>query len=132
VADRHRGIRIIGVSDGYDTNSGAGRKLLRGVRGLISETYLDDLRGKTHRGLIGRIKLGYHAGGLSYGYRSVVAGRGGRLHDHHRRTLSRGRSTVGSALESGRCQRQPPHGHSACNAKGENLRFPVTADCKIY
>ena len=70
----HRGIRIVGVSDGYDSNSGAGRKLLRGVRGLISETYLDDLRAKTHRGLTGQIERGYHAGGLSYGYRSVVAG----------------------------------------------------------
>jgi DNA invertase Pin-like site-specific DNA recombinase len=70
----HRGIRIIGVSDGYDSNSGAGRKLLRGVRGLISETYLDDLRAKTHRGLTGQIERGYHAGGLSFGYRSVVAG----------------------------------------------------------
>jgi hypothetical protein len=64
----------VGVSDGYDSNSGAGRKLLRGVRGLISETYLDDLRAKTHRGLSGQIERGYHAGGLSYGYRSVVAG----------------------------------------------------------
>ena len=54
----HRGIRIIGVSDGYDSNSGAGRKLLRGVRGLISETYLDDLRAKTHRGLTGQIERG--------------------------------------------------------------------------
>jgi site-specific DNA recombinase len=73
----HRGIRIVGVSDGYDSNSGAGRKLLRGVRGLIGligETYLDDLRAKTHRGLSGQIERGYHAGGLSYGYRSVVAG----------------------------------------------------------
>ena len=70
----HRGIRIVGVSDGYDSTSGAGRKLLRGVRGLISETYLDDLRAKTHRGLTGQIERGYHAGGLSYGYRSVVAG----------------------------------------------------------
>ncbi len=74
----HRGIRLIGVSDGYDSTSGAGRKLLRGVRGLISETYLDDLRAKTHRGLTGQIERGYHAGGLSYGYRSVVAGVNGR------------------------------------------------------
>jgi len=35
---------------------------------------LDDLRAKTHRGLTGQIERGYHAGGLSYGYRSVVAG----------------------------------------------------------
>lgn len=44
------------------------------MRGLISETYLDDLRAKTHRGLTGQIERGYHAGGLSFGYRSVVAG----------------------------------------------------------
>ena len=74
----HRGVRLVGVSDGYDSTSGAGRKLLRGVRGLISETYLDDLRAKTHRGLTGQIERGYHAGGLSYGYRSVVAGVNGR------------------------------------------------------
>ncbi len=70
----HRGIRIIGVSDSYDTASGDSRKLLRGVRGMINETYLDDLRKKTHRGLIGQISRGFHAGGLSFGYRSVVAG----------------------------------------------------------
>jgi len=29
----HRGIRIVGVSDGYDSNSGAGRKLLRAFGG---------------------------------------------------------------------------------------------------
>jgi DNA invertase Pin-like site-specific DNA recombinase len=74
----HRGVRIVGVSDGYDSTSGAGRKLLRGMRGLISETYLDDLRAKTHRGLTGQIERGYHAGGLSYGYRSIVAGVNGR------------------------------------------------------
>ena len=51
----HRGVRIIGVSDSYDTESGESRKLLRGVRGMINETYLDDLRKKTHRGLAGQI-----------------------------------------------------------------------------
>ena len=70
----HRGIRIIGVSDGYDTSSGAGRKLLRGVRGLISETNWMTCARKLDRGLTGQIERGYHAGGLSYGYRSVVAG----------------------------------------------------------
>jgi hypothetical protein len=44
------------------------------LRGLLSETYLDDLRAKTHRGLTGQIERGYHAGGLSYGYRFIVAG----------------------------------------------------------
>lgn len=46
----HRGIRIIGVTDGYDSES-AGRKIHRTMRWLINEIYLDDLRHKTHRGL---------------------------------------------------------------------------------
>ena len=69
----HRGIRIIGVADGYDSES-AGRKIHRTMRGLINEIYLDDLRHKTHRGLAGQLARGGHAGGLSYGYRSVEAG----------------------------------------------------------
>lgn len=70
----HRGLRIVGVADGYDTAAGKSRKLLRGMRGLINETYLDDLREKIHRGLTGQLARGFHAGGISYGYRSVVAG----------------------------------------------------------
>jgi DNA invertase Pin-like site-specific DNA recombinase len=74
----HRGIRIIGVSDGYDSDSSA-RKLHRGMRGLINEVYLDDLRAKTHRGLAGQVSRGMHAGGLSYGYRTVPVEGGHRL-----------------------------------------------------
>ena len=70
----HRGVRIIGVSDGYDSASGKSRKILRAMRGMIDESYRDDLAEKTHRGLSGQIERGYHAGGLSFGYRSVVAG----------------------------------------------------------
>jgi DNA invertase Pin-like site-specific DNA recombinase len=44
----HRGIRLIGVSDGYDSESSS-RKLQRGVRGIISEVYLDDLRYRIQR-----------------------------------------------------------------------------------
>lgn len=74
----HRGIRIVGVSDGYDSEEGA-RKLIRGMRGLVNEIYLDDLRAKTHRGLAGQVQRGFHAGGLSYGYRSVSVNGGHRL-----------------------------------------------------
>jgi site-specific DNA recombinase len=74
----HRGIRIVCVSDGYDSQS-ASRKIHRGMRGLINEIYLDDLRAKTHRGLSGQVARGYNAGGLGYGYRSVPDGRGHRL-----------------------------------------------------
>lgn len=68
----HRGIRIIGVSDGYDSRH-SGRKIMRGVRGLINDLYLDDLRSKTHRGQAGQVERGYIAGGKSYGYDIVKA-----------------------------------------------------------
>ncbi len=70
----HRGARIVGVSDGYDSVDGKSRGLLRMVRGAINETYIDDLRAKTHRGLSGQLERGFHAGGLSFGYRSGADG----------------------------------------------------------
>ncbi|RUR52749.1 recombinase family protein [Vreelandella populi] len=63
----HRNIRIIGVCDGYDSEA-PGRKVMRGVRGLINEIYLDDLRAKTHRGMAGQFDRGFIAGGKLYGY----------------------------------------------------------------
>ncbi|MBR7777402.1 recombinase family protein [Undibacterium sp. BYS50W] len=63
----HRGILILGAADGYDSRMG-GRKIMRGVRGLINELYIDDLRHKTHRGQAGQVGRGFVAGGKSYGY----------------------------------------------------------------
>jgi site-specific DNA recombinase len=65
----HRGIRIVGTADGYDSQA-KGRKVMRIARGLVNELYLDDLREKTHRGLAGQFDRGYHVGGVQYGYRS--------------------------------------------------------------
>ena len=73
----HRGIVIIGVADGYDSRMG-GRKIMRGVRGLINEMYLDDLRHKTHRGQSGQVERGFLAGGKSYGYNIVKTDSGSR------------------------------------------------------
>lgn len=67
------GVRIIGISDGYDSNH-EGRELQRVVIGGVNQQYLRDLGKKVHRGLTGQTRRGYHAGGLSYGYRSVVVG----------------------------------------------------------
>lgn len=67
------GVRLIGVSDGVDT----GRKSHKadvGLRGLMSELYLDDLAEKTHRGLKGRALAGASAGGLPYGYTAPSIG----------------------------------------------------------
>lgn len=64
------GIRLIGVSDGYDS-AAKGHKLQASFRGIMNELYLDDLREKTHRGLMGQVLKGYSSGGRAYGYRRV-------------------------------------------------------------
>lgn len=74
----HRGIRLIGTADGYDTQA-AGRKVMRIARGLVNELYLDDLRKKTHRGLQGQFERGMAAGGRTYGYTSVPVEGGHRI-----------------------------------------------------
>src|SRR5437588_4209914 len=74
----HRGIRVVAADGSYDSANGKSRKLVLGVRGIVSEAYIDDIREKTHRGLAGQLARGYHAGGLSYGYRSTVAGTNAR------------------------------------------------------
>lgn len=74
----HRGIRIIGTADGYDSQA-HGRKVMRIARGLVNELYLDDLRHKTHRGLQGQFARGFAAGGRTYGYTSVAEEGGHRL-----------------------------------------------------
>lgn len=63
-------MRVIGVCDGYDSEMSE-RKLTRGMRALINEVYLDDLRDKVHRGLTGLALKGMSAGGRPYGYRSI-------------------------------------------------------------
>lgn len=67
------GIRIIGLADGYDSKF-EDREMFRGMRGVFNQQLLRDIGKKTHRGLSGQIDRGYHAGGLSYGYKSVADG----------------------------------------------------------
>lgn len=65
-----RRLRIIGVSDGYDSTT-KGHKIHAGMKGLMNELYIDDLREKTHRGMTGQALKGYNCGGRTYGYRNV-------------------------------------------------------------
>ena len=65
---KFRRLRIVGVSDGYDSDT-KGEKIQSTMRGLMNEMYLDDLREKTHRGLYGKALNGYSAGGRTYGYK---------------------------------------------------------------
>ena len=76
----HRGIRIVGTADGYDSEA-RGRKVMRIARGLVNELYLDDLREKTHRGLAGQFDRGFHVGGVCLGYTTepTPCGRGRQL-----------------------------------------------------
>jgi DNA invertase Pin-like site-specific DNA recombinase len=74
----HRSVRIVGVSDAYDSLA-AGRKVLRVARGLVNELYLDDLRAQVHRTLAAKASRGRHVAGLSYGYTSEQDGNDRRL-----------------------------------------------------
>jgi site-specific DNA recombinase len=64
------GIRLIGVSDGFDTAQ-KGHKIQASFHGIKNEMFLDELRDKTKRGLEGQALKGYSCGGRSYGYRPV-------------------------------------------------------------
>ena len=64
---KYQGLRIVGVSDGYDS-SAKGEKIQASMRGLMNELYLDDLREKTHRGMTGQAICGNNTGGRCYGY----------------------------------------------------------------
>ena len=62
-----QGLRIVATSDGYDGESKA-RKVHRGVKGLMNEIFLDDLRERVHRGLYGQAQKGYWCGGRPNGF----------------------------------------------------------------
>lgn len=59
------GVAFVTVSDGAVT------PIIRGMRAIIDEQYLADLRAMTRRGMAGVIRQGRHAGGRAYGYRTT-------------------------------------------------------------
>ncbi len=77
------GLRVVGVSDGYDS-SRKGHKIHAGFKGLMNELFLDDLRERTHRGMTGQAMKGYNCGGRTYGYRNVPIEDELRMHEHGR------------------------------------------------
>jgi DNA invertase Pin-like site-specific DNA recombinase len=79
-------IRIIGVSDGFDSAS-KGAKVQATFRSLMNDMYLDDLREKTYRGLAGQALKGNNCGGRSYGYRHVPITDSSRLDEYGRPTI---------------------------------------------
>lgn len=64
------GLRIIGVSDGQDTSQPSGQYSAM-YKGIGNQQFLDDLRARIRRGLVGRFEDGFHPGGTVFGYRSV-------------------------------------------------------------
>ncbi len=65
-----QGIRILAVSDGYDSQmKPMVRKVQRGVKNLVNELRLDELREQVHRGLTGQALKNYWCGGRPFGYR---------------------------------------------------------------
>ena len=65
---KYRRQRVIAISDGFDSNDKS-YKLQAGVRGIVNDIYIDDLRAKTHRGLSGKARAGKSTGGIVYGYK---------------------------------------------------------------
>jgi site-specific DNA recombinase len=62
-----KGIRIIGVQDGYD-NARKGHKLQAGLSGIIGEAFREMVSEKTYTALQSRAMQGKPAGGKVYGY----------------------------------------------------------------
>jgi site-specific DNA recombinase len=87
------GVRIVTV-DGYDSSrdSPKNRKLLRGIKGVFDEQYLETLREETHRGQHSQFILGRWCGGRVYGYRLV------KITDPHRKDSYGEPERIGSHL----------------------------------
>ncbi len=65
-------VGLIARSDGINTVQNAkSSRMIFGVKSVFNEEFLRGLAENTWRGLEGRVKSGFSAGGLPYGYRSV-------------------------------------------------------------
>lgn len=69
---RHWGVRVFSVATGSDLTDETG-KLVAAITGLKDEVFIEDLRKKTRRGMLGRVAQGFSVGGRAYGYRSEPA-----------------------------------------------------------
>ncbi|MCW6512912.1 recombinase family protein [Lichenifustis flavocetrariae] len=63
----------------FATDRGEINGLMIGILGAMAQAFLEDLKGKTKRGLTGKILAGLSAGSLGYGYRVHPETKGKRL-----------------------------------------------------
>lgn len=63
------GVKVFSVAAGVDLTDRNG-KMMVSVKGLMDEAYIEDLRDKTRRGMLGQVRRGLSVGGRAYGYRS--------------------------------------------------------------
>ena len=68
----HRGARIVGVQDGYDS-ARKGHKLQAGLAGIIGESFREMVAEKTYSALQSRALVGRPTGGRAFGYRDGEA-----------------------------------------------------------
>lgn len=66
-----RGIRVVGVQDGYDS-ARKGHKLQAGLSGIIGESFREMIKDRTYSALESRAKAGTATGGRAYGYHQSV------------------------------------------------------------
>lgn len=78
IAGLHDRLAYLGIKL-HTTDRGEITPLLAGILGAVAQSYLEDLRHKTRRGLRGKALAGLSAGGISYGYRGDPASPGVRL-----------------------------------------------------
>lgn len=64
---RHRGVRVIGVRDGFDSEARTAR-MQAGLSGLMSEEFRAMIADRTHAALESRAKGRRPTGGRAYGY----------------------------------------------------------------
>ncbi len=82
---RYLGIGLVARSDGINTvQNPKNSELVFGIKSVMNQEFIRDLREKVWRGLEGRARAGFSAGGLPYGYRSEPVHEGGRIVGYRR------------------------------------------------
>ena len=64
----HWNVRLIGATDGIDTNQ-EGHELLSNVKGAFNQQFLRDLAKHTRKGMVRQVLAGFIGGGRCFGYR---------------------------------------------------------------